>query len=97
MNFGVGQLVLIKDDRYPPSQWPLGRIIEVYPGPDGIVRVVTIKTATTCLRQHEAHLYPLQLDDKVKCLVGHLMVFSSGLISPLDEGRQNVRVISRRR
>ena len=66
VNFGVGQLVLLKDDRYPPSKWPLGRIIEVHPGPDGLVRVVTIKTATTSLRRHVARICPLQLDDKVK-------------------------------
>ena len=65
-NFGVGQLVLIKDDRYPPSKWPLGRVTEVHPGPDGLVRVATIKMATTSLRLHVVRLCPLLLDDKVK-------------------------------
>ncbi|XP_066585480.1 uncharacterized protein [Prorops nasuta] len=46
-NFVVGQLVIMQDDRYPPSKWPLGRIIAVHSGPDGLVRVVTLKTATS--------------------------------------------------
>ena len=72
LNFGVGQLVLNKDDRYPSSKWPLGRTTEVHPGSDGLVRVVTVKTATTSLRHHVARLCPLRLDDKVKW-VGQLI------------------------
>ena len=48
-NYAVGQLVVVQDERYPPSKWPLGRILEVHPGSDGCVRVVTVKTATTTL------------------------------------------------
>ncbi|XP_076660848.1 uncharacterized protein LOC143364322 [Halictus rubicundus] len=58
-NFAIGQLVLLRDDRYPPSKWPLGRVIEVHPGSDGLVRVVTVKTATSNLRRHIARLCPL--------------------------------------
>ena len=62
-NFCAGRLVLVKDDRYPPSKWPLGRIIEVHPGPDGLVRVATVKTATTVLRRHIARLCPLHIEE----------------------------------
>lgn len=41
-----GSLVFITDERYPPSKWPLGRIIKTHPGKDGHVRVVTVKAAT---------------------------------------------------
>jgi len=27
-----------------PTDWPLGRVIEVYPRQDGLVRVVSVKT-----------------------------------------------------
>lgn len=40
----VNDLVLIKDDRMPPSKWLLGRVIETTPGPDNIVRVASIRT-----------------------------------------------------
>lgn len=35
-------LVLIVDERYPLSKWPLGRILKTHPGKDGQVRVVTV-------------------------------------------------------
>ncbi|XP_058455678.1 uncharacterized protein LOC131432993 [Malaya genurostris] len=46
VNIEVGRLVIIKDDNLPPAQWPLGRIIEIHPNQDGIVRVVSLKTST---------------------------------------------------
>ena len=39
----VGQMILLKEDDSMPLSWPLGRIVETHPGPDGIVRVVTLK------------------------------------------------------
>ncbi|XP_058826381.1 uncharacterized protein LOC131686180 [Topomyia yanbarensis] len=42
-----GRVVVIKDECLPPTQWPLGKIIQVHPNKDGIVRVVTLKTATS--------------------------------------------------
>ncbi|XP_011880190.1 PREDICTED: uncharacterized protein LOC105568822 [Vollenhovia emeryi] len=45
----VGSLVLITDERLPPCKWPLARITALHPGKDGLVRVVTLKTATTTL------------------------------------------------
>ncbi|XP_062713425.1 uncharacterized protein LOC134290324 [Aedes albopictus] len=46
INIQAGRLVIIKDDNLPPAQWPLGRITKVHPGPDGVVRVVTLRTGT---------------------------------------------------
>ncbi|KAJ8914940.1 hypothetical protein NQ315_002463, partial [Exocentrus adspersus] len=40
----VGALVLLKEDNTAPQQWPLGRIVQLHPGSDGVVRVVTVKT-----------------------------------------------------
>jgi len=40
----IGDLVVVKDDRFGPSKWPLARIIAVHPGADGHVRTVTLKT-----------------------------------------------------
>lgn len=41
-NLNVGELVLIKEDNLPPAKWSMGRITIIHPGPDDIVRVVTI-------------------------------------------------------
>lgn len=41
-----GVLVLMTDERYPPSKWPLARVTQLHMGPDGLTRVVTLRTAT---------------------------------------------------
>lgn len=45
VNLQLGRIVVIKDENLPPAQWPLGRITKLHPGKDGIVRVVSMKTA----------------------------------------------------
>ncbi|GAB1867322.1 Integrase catalytic domain-containing protein [Camponotus japonicus] len=43
----INELVLLKNNLLPPSKWELARILEIYPGSDNHVRVVTIRTAKT--------------------------------------------------
>ncbi|XP_065723385.1 uncharacterized protein [Drosophila suzukii] len=45
-NLQRNDMIIIKDDRTGPSDWKLGRIIDLHPGADGLVRVATIKTST---------------------------------------------------
>ncbi|XP_055522497.1 uncharacterized protein LOC129716687 [Wyeomyia smithii] len=40
-----GSLVVIRDDKLPPTRWRMARIVETHPGRDGVVRVVTLRTA----------------------------------------------------
>lgn len=40
------QLVLLRDENSPPMSWPMARIIELHPGADGVIRVVTVRTPT---------------------------------------------------
>ena len=46
-NMEIGDLVLIKDSKTTRNQWPLGRIIAVFPGEDGLVRTVQVKTSAS--------------------------------------------------
>ena len=42
-NVQIGDLVLIKDEKIFHCQWPLARVIKVFPGEDGGVRVAAVK------------------------------------------------------
>jgi hypothetical protein len=44
-NLQVGDVVLLQEDNLVPTKWPLGRIVNIYPGKDRIVRVVDLKTS----------------------------------------------------
>lgn len=44
LNLKIGDLVILKEN-LPPATWPLGRVMELHPGKDGLVRVATIKTS----------------------------------------------------
>lgn len=43
----VGTLCLIRSDITPPTRWPLARIIKTHPGEDGVIRVITLRTASS--------------------------------------------------
>lgn len=45
-NIQKGDLVAIHEPQLPPLKWLLGRVIQCFPGADGRVRVVSIKTAS---------------------------------------------------
>ncbi|CAG9090548.1 unnamed protein product [Plutella xylostella] len=50
-NFQIGDIVIIHDANLPAGKWPLGRIIQLHPGQDGLVRVVSIKTKNGILKR----------------------------------------------
>lgn len=45
-----GSLVLIIDERYPPAKWPLARVTKLHPGPDGLTRVVSVRTRASTFK-----------------------------------------------
>nr|XP_041632606.1 uncharacterized protein LOC121502840 [Drosophila kikkawai] len=55
-NLEVGEMVIIKDDNLPSNEWRLGRIDSVFPGPDGHVRVVNIRTARGIVKRPVAEV-----------------------------------------
>lgn len=58
-NVEVGDMVVIKNDNLPPSQWLLGRIEDVHPGSDGQVRVATVRTANGIYKRSVSKICPL--------------------------------------
>ncbi|GBP90925.1 hypothetical protein EVAR_66269_1 [Eumeta japonica] len=47
----VDDMVLIVDENLPRNTWPRGRVLELYPGKDGVVRVVELQTAAGRLKR----------------------------------------------
>ncbi|XP_037906171.1 uncharacterized protein LOC119648480 [Hermetia illucens] len=55
----VDDLVLIKCENQPSGRWPLGRIVAVHPGNDGLTRVVTLKTENNIIKRPISKICPL--------------------------------------
>lgn len=60
----LGDVVLLFDSKLPPTKWALGRIVDVHPGSDGLIRVVTIKTSTTELKRPVSKVAKLPIDEQ---------------------------------
>lgn len=58
----IGTLVLIKDDNLPPGKWPLARIIDLHPGDDGLIRVVSLKCKNTVVKRSITKICLLPVD-----------------------------------
>lgn len=50
-NVKVGQIALLREDNVPPGKWPLAKIIKVFPGEDGKVRVVKLQKNVVSIKQ----------------------------------------------
>ncbi|GBO24147.1 hypothetical protein AVEN_206031-1 [Araneus ventricosus] len=61
-NVQIGAIVLVKEDNVPVSNWPLGRIVKLYPGKDNIIRVVDIKTKTGIFKRSVSRLCVLPIE-----------------------------------
>lgn len=58
----VGSMVLLKDENTPPLHWKIGRVCDVIPGQDGIIRVVSVKTASGTVKRAVAKICVLPIE-----------------------------------
>lgn len=58
----VGDIVLIKEDNLPPLKWSLGKITQLHPGSDGVIRVVTLRTASAVMKRPVVKICILPID-----------------------------------
>ena len=63
-NVKVGDIVVLERQPYKRNDWPLGRITQLFPAPDGTVRNVQVQTLTpngkrSMVRRHVNTLFPL--------------------------------------
>ncbi|XP_054281288.1 uncharacterized protein LOC128998954 [Macrosteles quadrilineatus] len=61
-NIKIGDLVLLKTSTLP-CHWPTGRISELLPGKDNIVRVVKVKTTDGEYIRPVSQVYPMPMSD----------------------------------
>lgn len=63
-NLKIGTLVILKEDNLTPLHWPMARIIELHPGADEVVRVVTVKVASgSVYKRSVSKICALPLDE----------------------------------
>jgi len=58
-NIQVDDLVVIHDENLAATHWRMGRVTQVHPGSDGLVRVVTLRTATGSIKRPITKVSPL--------------------------------------
>ncbi|UYV65520.1 hypothetical protein LAZ67_3004584, partial [Cordylochernes scorpioides] len=64
----VGDVVLIGQENLKRMFWPKGRIVNLIPGKDGIVRVAHVKTSTGTLIRALQRLHPLEISSNVETI-----------------------------
>ncbi|XP_015120372.1 uncharacterized protein LOC107043390 [Diachasma alloeum] len=61
LSVAEGDLVFVGNDNKKRLTWPLGRVDQLFPGKDGEIRVVKVKTGDGCLIRPIQRLYPLEM------------------------------------
>jgi len=61
-NLAVDDMVIVEAPSRPPTEWRLGRVIEVHPGSDNIVRVVSVRTQDGVYKRPVVKLVKLPID-----------------------------------
>lgn len=61
-NQNIGDIVVIQDANLPPGKWSLGRVVELHPGKDGHVRVVSLKTKNGIIQRPIVKLSKLPIE-----------------------------------
>ena len=47
----MGDVVILQESGTIPANWPLARVVDIHPGQDKLVRVVTVKTSQGTYRR----------------------------------------------
>ena len=62
-NLQPGDVVILQEDGIARSCWPIGRVEQVFPGDDGLVRIAKVKTAKGIYKRPIVKMVPLILQD----------------------------------
>ena len=88
----------MKTENKNRGSWLLAIVNEVYPGKDGIIRAVQVKTANGILERPVQHLYPLELScDQVRDVHTEAPITDSNTNTPTFRPRRDASVAARAR
>ena len=65
-NLLPGDVVVLKEDKTFTCHWPLARVIQTYPGADGLVRVALVKTASSTFKRPVTKLALLHREEETQ-------------------------------
>ena len=65
-NLQIGSLVIIQESNLPPTKWLVGRILNVYTGRDGRVRVVDINTRRGIIQRSITKICPFPQEIRIE-------------------------------
>lgn len=64
-NIKIGSLVLLKDEKVPPTRWLLARVTDIHLGKDGLARVINLCTKNGFITRPITKICPLPIDDPI--------------------------------
>jgi hypothetical protein len=80
----VGSVVLVQGETRHRLSWPLGVVMRVFPGRDGVVRAAEIKTAKGLLTRSIQRLHPLEIASDAVGSMSRAESGAMGEVSPPD-------------
>jgi len=57
-----GEIVVLKEESRNQFDWPLAKVVKIYPGPDGLVRVVDLLYRSKTYKRNVGEIVRLSLD-----------------------------------
>lgn len=87
----VGDIVLIESDDKKRIMWPMARIMELFPGRDGHIRVAKLKTSNGTLTRPMQRLFPLEVSTEEIPPINHRINVSAQVWKPSAEKEKEFR------
>ena len=85
-NFAVGDLVMLTDGNEFQCQWTMAKVIQVYPGRDGLVRAVDVQLEARILPKNITSKQQLSKDIRTKTSIFRRPITKLALLLAADQG-----------
>ena len=82
----IGSVVLVKEDQVPRMSWPLGIVVKVFPGKDGKIRSVNVKTAKGIFCRPVQRLHDLEISNSLSEFTEESISSEQGVVNVTSPG-----------